>query len=186
MASTSQETGSQSRVSHVSHASYASRASLASLVLVGAAAAGACSGGSPASPAYAPATDTSSDDASLSERFVEPRWTSSAAASDAAPFTNCGASPASGSIPADVLAVMSAKCQPCHQNPPLHDAPFPLLTYTDVHGLFEETIPKYQEMHALIQPSGSPHMPYETAPQLTATEFTTLDDWLVACAPPGE
>jgi hypothetical protein len=183
MASTSQA-GSRSHVSHVSHASYTSRAFLASLVLVGAAAAGACSGGSPASPAYAPATDTSSDDASLSSGSSNAM--DSSAPSDAAPFTNCGTSPASGSIPADVLAVMSAKCQPCHQNPPLHDAPFPLLTYADVHSLFEETIPKYQEMHALIQPSGSPHMPFGTAPQLTATEFTTLDDWLLACAPPGE
>jgi hypothetical protein len=131
-----------------------------------------------------PAADTTSDDASLSSGSSSAM--DSSAASDAAPFANCGTSPASGSIPADVLAVMSAKCQTCHQNPPLHDAPFPLLTYADVHSLFEETIPKYQEMHALIQPDGSPHMPFGTAPQLTATEFTTLDDWLLACAPPGE
>jgi hypothetical protein len=80
---------------------------------------------------------------------------------------------------------MSAKCQTCHQNPPLNDAPFPLLTYADVHSLFG-TIPKYQEMHYLIQPDGSPHMPFGTAPQLTAAEFSTLDDWLLDCAPPGE
>ena len=48
------------------------------------------------------------------------------------------------------------------------------------------TIPKYQEMHALIQPDGSPHMPYGTAAQLTAAQFKTLDDWLLDCAPPGE
>jgi hypothetical protein len=174
MASTSQAVS-------VSYVSRVSRAALASLVL----AVAACSGGSPASPVDAPPTETASEDASLSSASSS-AMDSSSAPSDAAPFANCGTSPATGSIPADVLAVMSAKCQPCHQNPPLHNAPFPLLTYADVHSLFAETIPKYQEMHALIQPSGSPHMPFGTAPQLTATEFTTLDDWLLACAPPGE
>jgi hypothetical protein len=150
--------------------------------LVGLGFAGACGGGSPASPAYMPGGATedaaAAADASIAIDASDP--------TDGAPFAGCGTSPASGTIPADVLAVMSARCQTCHQMPPLNNAPFPLLSYQDVHSLYGGTIPKYQEMHYLIQPDGSPHMPYGNAPQLTADQFTTLDDWLVACAPPGE
>jgi hypothetical protein len=155
------------------------------LLVVGAAAlAGACGGGSPASPSST--TITSAADNSSGSDASNVSTSDAAGATDGAPFANCGPSPASGSIPADVLAVISARCQPCHQDPPLNGAPFPFLTYEDVHGLFEMTIPKYQEMHALIQPDGSPHMPYGMAPQLTAAQFKTLDDWLLDCAPPGE
>ena len=156
------------------------------LLVVGAAAlAGACGGGSPASPSTTTVASATSDNGSGAD--ASSGSTSDAAgATDGPPFANCGPSPASGSIPADVLAVVTARCQPCHQDPPLNGAPFPLLTYEDVHSLFLMTIPKYQEMHALIQPDGSPHMPYGTAPQLTAAQFKTLDDWLLDCAPPGE
>jgi hypothetical protein len=123
----------------------------------------ACGGGDPASPTFTPTV--TADDASSS--------------------SDDASSPATGTIPTDVEAVLSARCQTCHQDPPLNGAPFPLLTYADVHGLFDDTIPKYQEMHALIQPDGSPHMPFGTAPQLDATQFSTLDDWLVAGAPSG-
>jgi hypothetical protein len=158
------------------------------LLVVGAAAfAGACGGGSPASPSYTTVTSATNDNGFGSDASTSDAAGATDGASFAAvPFANCGASPASGSIPADVLAVMSARCQTCHQDPPLNGAPFPLLTYDDVHGLFAMTIPKYQEMHALIQPDGSPHMPFGMAPQLTAAQFKTLDDWLLDCAPPGE
>jgi hypothetical protein len=149
------------------------------LVLVGLAAAGACGGGSPASPADTGAAGDTSDDAATDASSDD-----AAAAGDAA-FASCGTSPATGTIPADVLAVMSVRCQTCHQMPPLNNAPFPLLTYADVHSAFG-TIPKYQEMHMVIQANGSPHMPYGKAPQLDATQFKTLDDWLLDCAPPGE
>jgi len=104
----------------------------------------------------------------------------------AAAFAKCGTSPATGSFPADVASVLMDKCQTCHTNPPLNGAPFALLTYEDVHKVFAGTIPIYEEMYILIQPNGSPHMPFGNAPQLTADEFTTLADWLISCAPPGD
>jgi hypothetical protein len=151
------------------------------LGLGGVALAAACGGGDPASPTFTPGppADASSDDASTSS-------SSDPTADGGVAFANCGTSPVTGSIPTDVEAVLSARCQTCHQDPPLNNAPFPLLNYADVHSLFGGAIPKYQEMHALIQPGGSPHMPYGNAPQLTAAQFMTLDGWLLDCAPPGE
>jgi hypothetical protein len=157
--------------------------SLAGAGLLAAALAAACGGGDPASPTFTAthalsSGDDASDDASTSS--------GTPAGDSGTPFASCGTSPATGSIPADVQAVLGARCQTCHQNPPLKGAPFPLLTYADIHSLFDNTIPKYEEMHALIQPAGSPHMPYGDAPQLDAAQFATLDGWLLDCAPPGE
>jgi hypothetical protein len=39
-------------------------------------------------------------------------------------------------------------------------------------------------MHTVIQPKGVPHMPFGNAPQLTSSEMTTLDGWLLGCALP--
>jgi hypothetical protein len=147
-------------------------------VAVGAAAS-ACGGGDPASPTFVPIATPVTVDAGSA-----PAGDGSAATIEAV-FASCGPSPATGSIPADVAAVLSDRCQPCHTDPPLHDAPFPLLKYEDVHQLFAGTIPIYHEMYLLIQPGGTPHMPFGNAPQLSADQLKTLSDWLLACAPPA-
>ena len=45
-----------------------------------------------------------------------------------------GGSPASAakSLPCEVRAVLAERCQTCHRDPPLNDAPMPLLTWSDV------------------------------------------------------
>jgi hypothetical protein len=87
-----------------------------------------------------------------------------------------------------VSAVLEAKCQTCHANPPRNHAPFELLDYEDTRRA--DPVPPYvgqpiwQVMHTVIQPDGVPHMPLSTAPQLTPAEFQTLDGWLAGCATP--
>jgi|HubBroStandDraft_6_1064221.scaffolds.fasta_scaffold682356_2 hypothetical protein len=151
----------------------------------------ACGGGSPASPTFIPTS------------VAEPSTVADAADAGAAPdvslpgdgstgsiaaafASTCATSPATGSFPADVATVLTAKCQTCHADPPKNGAPFELLTYEDVHMLFDGTIPIYQEMYFLTRPGASPHMPFGNAPQLTPDEFATLSDWLISCAPPGD
>jgi hypothetical protein len=89
-----------------------------------------------------------------------------------------------------VAAVLADKCQTCHQSPPKNHAPFPLLTYAETQGadpLSPYTgLPIWQVMHTVIQPKGVPHMPFGNAPQLTSSEMTTLDGWLLACALPQD
>jgi hypothetical protein len=100
----------------------------------------------------------------------------------------CGPLPATGDFPCDVFKVIHGTCNRCHQDPPLIGAPFPLLTYEDTqmpydtHGKL-----RYQRMREVIQPDGSPHMPFMSTkivvPELTAAELATLDAWL-ACPTP--
>jgi hypothetical protein len=100
----------------------------------------------------------------------------------------CDPLPATGDIPCDVFKVIHGVCNRCHQDPPLAGAPFPLLSYEDTqmpydtHGKL-----RYQRMHEVIQPDGSPHMPFKSTvivvPELTPEQFATLDAWL-ACPTP--
>ncbi len=144
-----------------------------------------CGGGSPASPTFTPTGAPEPEPgASTADAGISLAGDGSAE-EVAAAFARCGTSPATGGFPADVAAVLSDKCQTCHTNPPLNGAPFPLLTYEDVHQLFAGTIPIYQEMYMLIQPGSTPHMPFGKAPPLTTDQFTTLSEWLLACALPG-
>jgi hypothetical protein len=111
---------------------------------------------------------------------------------DAGPdvFASCPTSrPSTGSFPADVAQVLANKCQTCHQMPTKQHAPFPLLTYAQTQAADPLSgytgVPIWQVMHAVIQATGVPHMPFGNAPQLTSAEFTTLNDWLLACALPA-
>jgi uncharacterized membrane protein len=163
-------------------------APLLSLALASAAveSASACGGGSPASPTFSPTNavasaddpDSSLDDSVMADGSVGAIMTT---------FARCTASPAAGSFPADVADVLMNRCQPCHTDPPLNGAPFPLLAYGDVHKVLTGTaMPIYEEMYLLIQPGADPHMPYGNAPQLSPDQFNTLSSWLLSCAPPGE
>ncbi|HEX4449016.1 MAG TPA: hypothetical protein VH044_19885 [Polyangiaceae bacterium] len=146
------------------------------MVLSVGAALAACSGGSPASPTAQGVGSVTSDASSSGD----------AGSSDAGdPFAACGTIPTTGTIPADVTAVLTARCQTCHTDPPVNGAPFPLLTYAQIHSDFVPGVPKYEEMYMLIQPDGDPHMPFGDAPQLSTDQFDTLASWLKACAPPG-
>jgi hypothetical protein len=95
--------------------------------------------------------------------------------------------PATGVFPADVATVLGDKCQTCHKSPPINHAPFSLLTYADTlkPDSLCGNVPIWQAMHYVIQPNSVPHMPFGNAPQLTSSEFTTLDGWLTGCAVPS-
>jgi hypothetical protein len=85
-----------------------------------------------------------------------------------------GARPASN-LPCDVQAVLKARCQPCHQNPPLNGAPMPLLTWSDVYG-------KADEMHAKLS---ADEMPPPGAPDLSRDQASTLFTYLSLGTPPA-
>jgi uncharacterized membrane protein len=138
----------------------------------------ACSGGPPASAVAEGVRAATSEDASA------PVEAAGDHGSDP-PFAACASVSGTGSIPADVEAVLQARCQTCHSDPPINNAPFPLLTYAEVHQDFVTSVPKYEEMYFLMQPGADPHMPFGNAPQLSTDQFNTLAAWLKSCAPPG-
>lgn len=101
---------------------------------------------------------------------------------------SCGPLPVTGDIPCDVFKIIHGTCDRCHQDPPLIGAPFPLLTYEDTQMPYgTDGKLRYQRMREVIQPAGSPHMPFQSTtivvPPLTASELATLDGWL-ACPMP--
>jgi hypothetical protein len=94
----------------------------------------------------------------------------------------------SGDLPCPVAAVLMAKCQPCHQRPPLNGAHFSLFSYEDLEQPFGLTgLLRWQRMAQVIEPDGQPHMPPNTpslmAPQLTEAELATLRGYFAMCAP---
>jgi hypothetical protein len=96
----------------------------------------------------------------------------------------CRAGPATGDFPCDVGAVIQARCQSCHRDPPQNGAHFPLLRYEDTRAPFGPDTLRFQRMAQVIEPGFLPHMPPANAPQLSAAEFQTLRDWLQGCALP--
>jgi uncharacterized membrane protein len=101
----------------------------------------------------------------------------------------CGSKPTTGDFPADVAAVLQAKCQTCHKMPPINHAPFPLLTFADTLAIDPLQpymgAPIWEAMSYVIQPGAVPHMPFGSAPQLTSAEYQTLYAWLFSCALPA-
>jgi hypothetical protein len=78
-----------------------------------------------------------------------------------------GARPVNG-LPCEVQAVLKARCQPCHQDPPLNGAPMRLLTWSDVYG-------KADEMYAKLS---ADEMPPPGAPDLSRDQASTLFTYL--------
>jgi hypothetical protein len=97
----------------------------------------------------------------------------------------CTSFPTSGDLPCDVQAVLSARCQPCHRNPPRNHAPFPEVTFEDLEQPFgTDGLHRWQRMAQVIVPGDRIHMPPPGQPQPTDAELHTLLAWFGACAPP--
>jgi len=91
--------------------------------------------------------------------------------------------PATGIIPCDVDKVLTDKCRRCHQDPPLNQAPFPLVSYANTQVLYG-TRSTFAAMHSAITTDFMPLTP----PDLTPAEKEIMLTWLCACAqsaPPG-
>lgn len=88
------------------------------------------------------------------------------------------AGPADGILPCDVEQVLVDKCQRCHQDPPLMNAPFPLVTYGDTQELYFTQV-TFAAMRSAISSTFMPLNP----PDLTPAERETMLTWLCSCAP---
>lgn len=88
-------------------------------------------------------------------------------------------------IPAAVIAVLEAKCQGCHSDPPAMFAPMPLLTWEDFQGMHAAAQePNYKRTALRVRSELSP-MPPIRSPQLSVQERATLLDWVDRGAPSG-
>jgi uncharacterized membrane protein len=90
-------------------------------------------------------------------------------------------------LPAEVNAVLDAKCHACHSDPPRNYAPMPITTWEQV----QDFAPTHTDGPAIYELIGKRihddkfPMPPIRQPQLTDEERATLDAWIAQCAPPG-
>jgi len=77
------------------------------------------------------------------------------------------------SLPCDVRAVLAARCQGCHADPPQNDAPMPLLTWSDVSNKASDIQDKLQR----------DEMPPRGEPDLSERQLSTLLDYLALGTP---
>lgn len=84
-----------------------------------------------------------------------------------------GGGSSGGSLPCDVAAVLQARCQTCHKQPPVNKAPMSLLTWSAVN--------KYAD--AIQEKLDADLMPPPGAPDLTAQQLETLLTYVSLGAP---
>lgn len=86
-----------------------------------------------------------------------------------------------GDLPCDVERVLVSVCQFCHTSPPRNGAPFPLVTFADVHAVIDGR-PVYEYMAEALAAGRMPLPPMD----LDAEERALLIEWTSAKAPPRE
>ena len=84
-------------------------------------------------------------------------------------------------IPCAVFAILDERCHKCHQNPPLNNAPFPLLTWDDFQADYGSTT-VWQHADKAINPGNIPQMPYLEDP-LPEAQRDVLHAWFATCTP---
>ena len=94
----------------------------------------------------------------------------------------------------EALTVIRAKCQRCHQEPPLNGAPVPFLTYEDTQAPYYATDMKFSDvMLGAVERGFMPYVTLNDGPSpitppvasLTAEEKASLLGWLKQGALPA-
>jgi hypothetical protein len=87
----------------------------------------------------------------------------------------------SGPTFCEALAVIRDKCQRCHGDPPVHGAPFPLLTYEDTQVIDRRGVPRFERMREAVESDFMPATFLDLEPPVVALEpdeKTLLLGWL--------
>ncbi len=144
--------------------------------------------GGPTSTGSASSTDSGSNSGSGS--------TSSGSSGGSASSTDSGSGGSSGSssgnvpsgtLPCDVATVLAAKCTGCHSDPPTNGALAGLVTYADLRARAIEDPAKDEAQLAVtrMQSTTSPMPPASFNMPATASDITTIQDWIAAGYPSG-
>ena len=83
-------------------------------------------------------------------------------------------------LPCDVNAVLTHVCQTCHTSPPLHGAPFPLVTYADTQAPFSapptyDNTPTFRVMGDVVAAGVMPEQ--YPGVSITDAERKVIVDW---------
>jgi len=103
-----------------------------------------------------------------------------------------GAGGEGGAVPTPIRfcqaeRVLRESCQRCHQDPPVHGAPFALVTYDDTQLPFSGEELRWERMREVVEADIMPLRGIRLEPPveaLTCEQKTTLLGWLEQCARP--
>lgn len=98
-------------------------------------------------------------------------------------MVDCTTVPSTGNFPCEVHAILAAKCQTCHSDPPINYAPMPLMTFEQTREANSFGEVYWERMEYMVSADSMP--PAATMNPLTAAEKQTLLDWIAGCAPPA-
>ena len=100
------------------------------------------------------------------------------------PEAGTEASPSDAPVPVPwcvAYRIINCVCQQCHQNPPLHGAPIPLMTYDDTQAPFSNTLTVAQEMADVVATRAMPSTGDKTVMPpvlpLSDDDYDTLLNW---------
>lgn len=98
----------------------------------------------------------------------------------------CATTPASGptALPAEVAAIVEARCGNCHGASISGGAPMTLVTWESMHAA-SITRPSEQVFQTVAARIHDAARPMPASGMLPANELAILDDWIAAGAPPG-
>jgi hypothetical protein len=90
-------------------------------------------------------------------------------------------------VPCDVATVFAEKCTGCHSDPPVNGSMSGLVTFTDLTATAKEDTSKTEiELSvARMQSTTSPMPPASVGNPATASDISTLQNWITAGTPAG-
>jgi uncharacterized membrane protein len=118
--------------------------------------------------------------------LVATAWSCGGDDGNRGPSTSSGVGGSASADFCDALAVLEVKCQRCHQDPPVNNAPFALLSYADTQVERSSGDRVYEDMLDAVETGVMPPTAGAYTPPvepLTCSEKATLLDWLKAGAP---
>lgn len=91
-------------------------------------------------------------------------------------------------VPCDVATVFASKCTGCHSDPPVNGSLSGLVTYADLTAKSTEDPAKtlVEESVIRMQSTSSPMPPASLSNPATASDISTLQNWINAGMPQGE
>jgi hypothetical protein len=108
--------------------------------------------------------------------------TTSATAGSGATTTSTASGADGGDLPCDVAALVNARCEQCHSNPPRYGAPMPLLDVADFDAIGRDGRLVHDLVAERVRADTKP-MPPPPESRLDDEELAVLDAWFAAGRP---
>lgn len=119
------------------------------------------------------------------DMFASGSGSGGAGSSGVGPGSGSGGGAAQTGIPCDVATILANNCLGCHSNPPVANAPMPLVTYADLAAPSPKGGTYADRALVRMQDAVAPMPPAPAAP-VSAADIATFAAWINAGMPMGD